>query len=170
MKSITKRMKIFFCGILISIFITSFSSIKSQSNFIRDDNFDIQGMHELIAITNPNDFKLFIKSDSDFPFFKLHIRKQRLNLIDITGPWYAGRYKVVIDGNTVQNWSADNEKTISYTFPNPSCISANHTFSFQIDYYDENGNQITTLYDDVLVTIFAKPRVYKDSDNNSFFT
>jgi hypothetical protein len=168
MKSVIK-MKVLLCGILISAFITSFTSINSQTNFIRDDNFDIQGVHELIAITNPNNFNLFIVSDSDFPFFKLHIRKSRLNLWDITGPWIAKRYKVSIDGSTVQDWTADNEKTISYNFSNPpNGISAIHTYNIQIEYVDEAGYPLATLSDDIPVTIFAKPRVYKDSENNSF--
>ncbi len=168
MKSNTKKVKILICGILISTLISSFNNIKSQTNFIRDDDFDIQAIHELVAITNPNNFNLFISSDNDFPFFKLHIRKNKLNLLS-NQIWIAGRYKVVIDDSTVQDWTNANEKTISYNFPDPSNgISANHTYSIQIDYYDEEGNLIETLQDDIPITIFAKPRVYKDSTNNSF--
>ncbi|MFA6981202.1 MAG: T9SS type A sorting domain-containing protein [Ignavibacteriaceae bacterium] len=167
MKSIFSN-KMFFNGIIIYIFINSFTLVLPQTIFTRDDNFDIQGIHELTANTDPILFKLFIDSDSDFPLFKLHIRKDRLDLTDFRF-WLVKKYKVHIDGVTVQDWTSDNEKTISYVFPNPTNgISANHTISIQIDYMDDVGDPLGTLSDDIPITIFAKPRVYKDSENNSF--
>ncbi len=167
--SISNIMKIFLWGILISTFIASFTSIRSQSNFIRNDNFDIQGVHELWVPSDPNNFNLSMISDSDFPFFKLHIIKEKLNLFDSGGPWIATRYKVVIDGVTVQDWTTADEMIISHNFPNPpNGISADHTYNIQVDYVDLSGDPLPTKLDNVSVTIFAKPRVYKDSGNNSF--
>ncbi len=170
MKTIGEKVKIFFCGILFFTFMIPFASVKSQTNFVRNDSFDFEGVHEFIAAYDPNNnnVKYFINSDSDFPLFKLHILKNRLNLISPTGPWIVVHYKVVIDGNTVQDWTSADEMTISHSFPSPSGISANHTFSFQIDYDDDGAHRIGTFSGDVSVTIFAKPRVFVDANNNSF--
>jgi len=166
MKSLAIRM--FLNGIII--FIMAFIGINAQSNFTRNDDFDIQGMHEL-RVTNENSIIHYsIFSDSEFPLFKLHIKKSNLSIYLLPiGYWIPLQYKIHIDGITIQDWTTADEITISYNFPNPpNGISANHTYGVQVDYIDINGFFIETLSEELPITIFAKPRVYKDSDNNSF--
>lgn len=169
MQSSARMVETLFCGVLICILISSHSS-RSQTAFVRDDVFDIQGVHTLWVPSDPNNFNPVIISNSDFPLFKLHFRKRDLNLFDLnTGVyWIAVRSKVSIDGNTVRDWTTADEITISYTFPNPSGVSANHTINIQVDYVDINGDPLPTKSGNASYTVFAKPRVYKDSDNNSF--
>lgn len=164
-----QRVETLFCGILICSLMASHSG-RSQTAFVRDDNFDIQGVHTLWVPSDPNNFNPVIISNSDFPLLKLHFRKRDLNLFDLnTGVyWIARRSKVSIDGNTVRDWTTADEITISYNFPNPSGISANHTINIQVDYVDINGDPLPTKSGDASYTVFAKPRVYKDSNNNSF--
>lgn len=171
MKSFTELSKIILNGVLLSIFIISFAnSVFAQSAFNRNDNYDFRGKHYLTAGgSSVDNFNLFISEDSsDFRKFKLHIKKSRLHL---SGAWLAWQYRVDMnnDGTWEQGWTTSNEMTVSYTYPNPpNGISANHTIKVEIQYQEDPccGTVNRTKY--IPVTIYSTPRVYVDSDNNSF--
>lgn len=169
MKSFIKIFKISLIEILFSAFIIcSTIPVFAQSVFNRNDNYDFRGDHYLSAGgTNPDNFNLFIESESDFRLFKLHIKKDRLHL---GAAWLANQYRVDMnnDGSWEQNWTSSNEITVTYTYPNPpNGINADHTIKIEIQYSDGLGQTTNrTKYEQI--TIFSTPRVYFDSDNNSF--
>ena len=79
MEHLLEYYKYFLKGILLSVFIIwSYNSVLAQSAFNRNDNYDFRGLHHLSAGgSNPDNFNIFIESDSDFRKFKLHIKISR---------------------------------------------------------------------------------------------
>ncbi len=169
MKSVTKKSKVLLNGILLSIFIICcINSVQAQSDFTRNDNYDFRGLHHLTAGGyNPDDFNIFIESNSDFRIFKLHIKRSRLAL---GASWNAFKYRIDMnnDGVWEQNWTTASELTITHNYPNPpNGISSIHTIRVDIIFSDGLGQSVQrTKFKEI--NIFSTPRVYFDSENNSF--
>ena len=168
MKSCIKTSKIFFVTLLLLAFLISFSMpLLAQSYFSRNDNFDFAGEHYPHAIgVSLDNFSIYISSNSDFPKFKLHFKK---NLLDIALS-HAFEYRVDMnnDGTWEQGWTDADELTVTFTYPNPpSGLSANYTVKTEIKFSNGIG-QITNRTKYTQVTIFPAPRVYVNNEENSF--
>ena len=169
MEHLLEYYKYFLKGILLSVFIIwSYNSVLAQSAFNRNDNYDFRGLHHLSAGgSNPDNFNIFIESDSDFRKFKLHIKMSRLHL-NIS--WLAINYRVDMnnDGTWELGWTSSDEATVSYNYPDPpNGINANYTIKVEIEYYNyATGSVFRTKYKQI--SVLSTPRVFVDSDNNSF--
>ncbi|MCK6613732.1 MAG: hypothetical protein L6Q47_05800 [Ignavibacteriaceae bacterium] len=154
-----------------TIFFIISSSIHTlaQSVFNSNDDYDFTGLHYLTAGgTNPDNFNLFIESNSDFRRFKLDIAKNRLHL---GSTWFAWQYRVDMnnDGTWEQVWTTANEITVSYTYPNPpNGISANNTIKIEIQYQENPCCGTVSKTKFIPITIFSTPRVYVNNENDSF--
>lgn len=157
----------FICSLLLIFVVTS--HLSAQSAFYRNDNYDFSGKHYLKAGGfDIDNFNIFIESDSDFRKFNLHIIKSRLNLGAI---YDATKYRVDMnnDGTWEQGWTTSNEKTISYTYPNPvNGVSATNTIKIEIEYFENGSGKKTTRTKTHQITTFSTPRVYVNSEKDAF--
>lgn len=142
-----------------------------QTPFVRNDSYDFRGAHYLGARgENPGDFELFVESTSDFRIFKLHVSLRHLDLGH--GPqWRAIRCMVDMnnDGEWELEWTIPEQSAVvTYLYPAPlNGLVSNHTIKVQIKYRNINNYEYTTTKY-VQVTVFAQPRVYVNSEHDSF--
>jgi hypothetical protein len=170
MKSFTELSKIIFNGVLLSVFIICFTnSVFSQSAFNRNDNYDFRGKHHFSLYGSTIDnLNIHIESNSDFRKFKFYAKSRYW--IWLGDAYFVTRMRVDMnsDGIWEQEWTTSDEINVSYNYPNPpNGISANHTITVEIHFVNLNGDPYYRIRSHQ-ITIFSTPRVYVDSDNNSF--
>jgi len=159
-----------FLVIIFSVLTFCFSvPLFAQGTFYRNDSYDFTGLHYLKAGgANPDNFNIFIESNSDFRRFKLHIIRSRLTL----GPRaICNRYRVDMnnDGTWEQGWTNSNEITITFFYPNPpDGISASHTVKIEIEYADYDGQTYPPKTKYHSITTFSTPRVYANAEGDAF--
>lgn len=156
-------------GVLLSALMLPSPYILAQSTFIRNDGYDFTDLHYLKAGgSSPDNFNIFIESNSDFRRFKLRIIKSRLTL----GPRaICNRYRVDMnnDGTWEQGWTNTTDITISYYYPNPpDGISAAQTIKVEIEYMDYDGQTYPPKTKYHQITVFSTPRVYVNAENDAF--
>jgi hypothetical protein len=166
------KLKLYYLSLVIILFVICLSclsiSLLAQTDFSRNDGYDFRGEHYLSARgSDPDHFNIFIESNSDFRFFKLKIIKNRLTLGTRA---YCNKYRV--DMNNDGTWELDwtfSDVTVSFYYPNPiNGISANYTVTIEIEYADYYGPTYPHKTMSQQVTILSTPRVYVNSENDTF--
>jgi hypothetical protein len=166
------KLKLYYLSLVVTLFVICLSCLSipllAQTDFSRNDGYDFRGEHYLSARgSDPDHFNIFIESNSDFRFFKLKIIKNRLTLGTRA---YCHKYRV--DMNNDGTWELDwtfSDVTVSFYYPNPiNGISANYTVTIEIEYADYYGPTYPHKTMSQQVTILSTPRVYVNSENDTF--
>ncbi len=157
---------------LVAVALTSPNGAMAQGAFALDNTYDFRSMH-VLSVHGPDPDHLFLDlgSESDFRTFKILVKPgAKLGPAPPTATaYYLHEIAIDFNGDGTLDVVTTNETTCSWTFPEPANgIKESTSIALRLTFYDIQGRPVATRYASIPVTVYAAPRVFRNTDNDVF--